>query len=56
MRGGSDNTADDDNNVQLRRYVAEVSASAEAVENLQRQGNLNLGELRLYTVIQCFVI
>ena len=28
--------------VELRRYVAEVSASAEAVDQLQRQGGLDL--------------
>ena len=33
---------DDGDNVQLRRYVAEVSASAEAVDQLQRSGNLDL--------------
>jgi len=32
----------EEENVQLRRYVAEVSASAEAVEQLARQGGLDL--------------
>ena len=33
---------DGGDNIQLRRYVAEVSASAEAVDQLQRSGNLDL--------------
>ena len=33
---------DGTDNIQLRRYVAEVSASAEAVDQLQRSGNLDL--------------
>lgn len=31
-----------DENLELRRYVAELSASAEAVDRLDREGNLNL--------------
>ena len=38
ISGGSDGG----DNIQLRRYVAEVSASAEAVDQLQRSGNLDL--------------
>ena len=39
---GQDEAASSSSSVELRRYVAEVSASAEAVDQLQRQGGLDL--------------
>ena len=39
---GQDEAAGSSSSVELRRYVAEVSASAEAVDQLQRQGGLDL--------------
>ena len=39
---GQDEAGSSSSSVELRRYVAEVSASAEAVDQLQRQGGLDL--------------
>ena len=39
---GQDEASSSSSSVELRRYVAEVSASAEAVDQLQRQGGLDL--------------
>ena len=42
IRGQDEAASSSGSSVELRRYVAEVSASAEAVDQLQRQGGLDL--------------